>query len=268
MTRIIAVDDEKIALESILNEIGQAVGGELDYELKGFRKAAEAIAYASEQECQIAFLDIEMREMAGLTLAEKLKEINPQMNIIFTTGYSEFAGNAFEMYASGYCLKPVTAEKIRAELSNLRHPVQMEKKRRLKVVTFGNFEVFVDDKPVKFQYNRTKEMFAYLIDRNGAFCSNGEIMEILWEDNADVRKHSSYLKNIRADLFATLIQAGCDDVVVRQRGMMAVLPDKIECDYFDLLRKKPEAVNSYRGEYMMQYTWSEYTHGLLETGGI
>lgn len=266
--KIIAVDDEKFALESILREIGKAMEEVKNYELKGFREPSEAIAYAAEERCDIAFLDIEMREMSGLALAEKLQKFNPEINIIFTTGYDEFAGNAFEMYASGYCLKPVTAGKIRSEISNLRHPLPIEKKKRLKVVTFGNFEVYVDGKPLKFQYNRTKELLAYLIDRNGALCSNREIMEVLWEDNADTGRHNSYMKNIRADLFATLIQAGCEDAFVRQRGMTAILPEKVDCDYFDLLAGKTEAVRSYRGEYMMQYSWSEYTHGLLETGRI
>lgn len=266
--RFIAVDDEKMALENILKEIGKAVGEESEHEIAGFRKPSEAIAYVEKSSCDVAFLDIEMREMSGLALAQHLKEINSKINIIFTTGYDEFAGSAFELYASGYCLKPVTAQKIQSELANLRYPVEEEKKNRLRIVTFGNFEAFVDNKPLKFQYNRTKELLAYLIDRNGALCSNQEIMEVLWEDNADFGKHSSYMKNLRADLFATLIRAGCEDVFERQRGMTAILPDKVDCDYFDLLRGKPEAVNSYRGEYMMQYSWSEYTHGMLENKGL
>ena len=264
--RIIAVDDERMALENILNEITKATSGEV-HEIKGFREASDALAYAEKETCDVAFLDIEMRDMNGLALAERLQKTNPRINVIFTTGYDEFAGSAFEMYASGYCLKPVTAEKIKRELSNLRHPVEKAQGKRLKIVTFGNFEAFVEGKPLKFQYNRTKELLAYLIDRNGALCSNQEIMEVLWEDIADVSKHGSYMKNLRADLFATLIRAGCEDVFVRQRGMTAILPDKVDCDYFDLLRGDPEAVKAYRGEYMMQYSWSEYTHGMLETGG-
>lgn len=266
VVKILVVDDERMALESAMKEIHSAVEG-MKAEIRGFRRASEALVCAKEKQFDIAFLDMEMREMNGLTLAEKLKETNPQINIIFNTGYAEFAENAFRIHASGYCLKPVTAEKIKNEMKNLRYPLLTDEKKRMKVVTFGNFEVFVDGKPLKFQYNRTKELLAYLIDRNGALCSNQDIMEILWEDDVKQGNHSSYMKNLRADLFATLTRAGCGDVFVRQRGMTAILPDKIECDYFDFIAGKPEAVNAYRGEYMVQYSWSEYTHGLLETWG-
>ena len=259
--RILAVDDEKIALEGLMNAIKKVVP---DAELHGFRSPHEALELAKEKQLDIAFLDIEMREMDGIALAKHLKAISPMINIIFTTGYSEYSGSAFALHASGYVRKPITAEKISYEIMELRNPVAKVSDKRLKIRAFGNFEVYVNNKPLVFKYTKSKEMLAYLVDRCGALCSNNEIMCILWEDDDNIRNHTSYLKNTRADLIATLEEAGCGDVLERQRGTIGILSDKVDCDYLDYKQGKISGINAYMGEYMTQYSWSEATHGILE----
>ncbi|MGN0375337.1 MAG: response regulator [Butyrivibrio sp.] len=259
--RIIAVDDEKIALEGLVDSIKDVVK---DCEVMGFRECTEALEYVRQNGCDIAFLDIRMRDMSGITLAKKLKEIKSQINIIFTTGYGEYAEDAFKLHASGYVLKPVTPEGIKTEMENLRHPLPVENTRKIRVRAFGNFEVFYDNKPIKFRYNKTRELLAYLVDRQGALCSNREIMSVLWENDEDDATHNSYLKKIRVDLTDVFDSLNCEDVLIRQWGKIGIVPDRIDCDYFDYLAGKPYAINAYRGEYMTQYSWSELTHGVLE----
>ena len=133
---IVAADDEKLALESLMSAIRKAAP---DGEVHGFRRAEEALSFVKDHSCDIAFLDIEMRGTNGVELARKIKEENPKVNIIFTTGYSEFMEDAFRLHASGYVMKPVTPEKILAELQDLRHEVQPEEKKRVRIQTFGNF---------------------------------------------------------------------------------------------------------------------------------
>lgn len=256
---MIAVDDEKIALEGVLDIIK---GVKPDADVLGFRNGREALEYVcSHDDCQIAFLDIEMPDMNGMALARALKIHNPQMNIIFTTGYSEYTREALELHASGYIMKPVTKEKVEKELSDLRHPVCFQDKKRVRIMTFGNFEVFIDEEPVKFQYTKTKEMLAYLVDRNGAMCTNGELMAALWEDEENAKGRISYLKNLRTDLIKTLKKSGCEDIIVRKRGEIGIIPEKIQCDYYEWLNGSAQGINAYRGQYMEQYTWSEITHG-------
>ena len=123
--RIIAVDDERIALtglESILRRtMPQA-------ETAAFRRVEEALAYAAHTRVDVAFLDVRMREMNGLSLAERLQKTNPRINIIFVTGYDEYAREAISLHASGYITKPVTLEKVCAELEALRFPVESEER--------------------------------------------------------------------------------------------------------------------------------------------
>lgn len=258
--RIICVDDEKIALEGLVKNVEKAAP---DAEVLGFRRGDLALEDAKANTVDIAFLDIEMRGENGLELAEKIKKIYPDVNIIFTTGYGEYAGEAFSMHASGYVMKPVTAEKIKKEMAELRHPVTAEKKNRISCKTFGNFEIFVDGKPIEFQYNKSRELFAFLLDRNGSLSTIQEIILNLWDDD-EPDTHISYLKNLRRDLIGVLEKYECADVIVRQHGRMGIAPELIDSDYFDFLKNQNNARERYAGEYMVQYSWAEFTNGALD----
>lgn len=261
---VFAIDDEKIALDGLVGAIRKAAP---TAEVMGFRSAEKALLACRDLEPEVVFADIEMRDMNGVDLARQMKALVPNINIIFTTGYTEYTVKAFELHVSGYILKPVTAEKVYREMQELRHPLTETGQRRgLYVRAFGNFEVWYDGKPVKFQYSKTKELFAYLIDRNGALTTLGELEAVLWEDEESPKSHVSYLKNLRADLLQVLEKLGCADILVRSRGSIGVLPEKTPCDYFEFLlrRKEGEPSGLYCGEYMSQYSWAELTHGSLE----
>lgn len=260
--RIIAVDDEKLALEGLMTEIALAAP---DSEVRGFRRPMDALQWCEENNgADAAFLDIEMPGITGVGLAGELIKRYPNINIIFTTGYDEYAVEAMAMRASGYVLKPVTADKIRTELNNLRNPAQ-NREERLYIRTFGTFEVFLDGKPVKFRYQKTKELLAWLVDRRGALSTNKEIASVLWENDTLDNDHTSYLKNIRTDLVNFLEENGYGDAVIRERGAIGIVTSRFGCDYYDYLENKDvEGVGSlFKGEYMSQYAWAEFTLGTL-----
>lgn len=259
--RIIAVDDEELARDALAASIKKA---EPEAEIHSFSDPDEALSYLETSSCEVAFLDIEMPETNGVELAKKMKLLCPDINIIFSTGYDQYREAAFALHASGYLMKPVLPEDVRRELDDLRRPVRMTGKKRVQVQAFGNFKVFLDGMPMRFQYERTRELFAYLIDRTGAFCTVGELKGILFEDEPG---HDIYIKKLRRDLLDAFDGAGCGEVIVRQRGRLAVDPSKIDCDYYDWREGKSYAVNLYRGEYMKQYSWAEFTHGWIEEPG-
>ena len=80
--KIIAVDDERIALEGLKDLIHEVVP---DAELNGFEYREDALEFVASHECNVAFLDVEMAGMSGVELAEHLKMRNPDINIIFAT---------------------------------------------------------------------------------------------------------------------------------------------------------------------------------------
>ena len=253
--KIIAVDDEKIALDALSSAIKAIVAED---EVISFRYPEDAIEYIKEHFCDIAFLDVEMAGMSGVELAEALKKYNNEINIVFCTGYGNYRDAAFDLHASGYLMKPITPEKVKHELENLRRPIF--EKKRLKVQTFGNFEVYFEGKPLSFKYRRTKELFAYLVDRVGALCTVGEIMGILFEDEGG---REDYFQKLRRDLLSTLEEVGCEKAIVHKRGLLGVAITEIRCDYYDCLNQKKDFATSYFGEYMSQYSFAEYTNAQL-----
>ena len=252
--KIIAVDDEKIALQGLLSSIQKAAP---EAQLHGFRYADEALAHARSHSCDVAFLDIEMKEMSGIALAEALKELNPNVNIIFSTGFGSYRDTAFDLHASGYLIKPITEEGVRRELENLRRPPAAPK--RLRAITFGNFQILADNEPVKFKYQKTKELLAYLIDRKGSMCSIGEITASLFPDDT----HKKYYHQLRLDLINTLTLLGFDAFILQERGTLGIDKSLLECDFYDYLNGKATLSDLYHGEYMAQYSFAEFTNAEL-----
>ncbi|MCR4654662.1 MAG: response regulator [Lachnospiraceae bacterium] len=255
--KMLVADNEIIALDTLCRTIRSSVP---DADIISALSSEEALDLAKKEDPAVAFLDIEMPGMSGLELAKCLKEqVSPKMNIIFTTGYDEYVQEAFmQLRASGYLMKPVTGEMILKELDNLRFPVELKGEKRVRIRAFGAFEVYIDNKPVIFHYNKTKEMLAYLIDRGG-ICRIGEIAANLWEDEKDSTDHRSYIRNMINDLTKVFTKYGCRDVILRKYGAIGIDESKIDCDYYAYRASNPAAVNAFRGEYMSQYSWAETT---------
>jgi len=261
MMKIIAVDDEPFALDDLRQAIKDALP---DCELSCFGTASEALRYAAETAPDIAFLDISMSGMNGLALAKRLKDLSGKTNIVFATGFSEYAVDAFSVQASDYLLKPVTREAVARAVEHLREPVAEKSGQRVKVQTFGNFEVFVDGKPLTFSRIKTKELLAYLINRRGAYCNNDEITAAIWEDKADSQALKSHFRHLVADLTKTLTEKNIGSMLVKKHGHLAIDPGTFQCDLYDFYNGKADAVNRYAGEYMAQYSWAEFINGYLE----
>lgn len=252
---ILTVDDEPSALH-LLTENVRAV--QVDANVVNFTDPLQALDWACENSCDIAFLDIELGSMNGIELGKRLKERNPKTNLIFVTGYLEYAVSAYALHASGYLTKPASQEAIRLELENLRYPMPRPQNRnKLSVHCFGNFEVFYQGHPLVFKRSKTKELFAFLVDRKGARVTSGEICARLWEDGSTDKQQKDYLRHLVMDLSHTLEEIGEEDVFSRSYSRYAINPDRVECDYYDYLNNIPYAVRAYQGEYMQQYSWAE-----------
>jgi len=254
--KVLAVDDEIAALRLLKRAIGEA---DETIEVESFTTGDDCLTYCGINGCpEIAFLDIRIGGTSGLDLAREIKTINPQVNIIFTTGFSEHASDAFGLHASGYLLKPATPDDIKRELENLRFPIQNQS-QGIYLKTFGNFEAFFNGEPLSFKYRKSKELLAYLFDRQGSLVSNTEVMVALWETEG----HENYFRQIRKDVLDTLARIGCTNIIVRHRGSMGMNMDAVTSDYQNWQKGLPSAINAYRGEYMAQYSWAETTNASL-----
>lgn len=177
--KFIAVDDERPALRMLEKAIMEA---RPECQLSCFLTAKEALQYAKGNRIDVAFLDINMAEIHGIELAKKLLEINEKINILFVTGYQEFALEAFSLAASGYIMKPADAAAIDLELSRLRNPLKTYSEKQVRIKCFGGFGVFIDGEPLLISWSKPKELLAYLVHRRGAGVNSAEIAAVLWED--------------------------------------------------------------------------------------
>ena len=251
----IAVDDEALMLGALV----AAVEASPDItEVASFSDCEEALEFVKSKSADIAFLDINMRGMGGLALAEKIIAVRPNCKIVFCTGYEEYAIPAFKLHASGYLMKPISAEDVQAEIDNVNGVRRKEK--LLRVSCFGNFEVYVKEEKLVFKRLKTKELFAFLIDRRGAGMTAKQICAVLFPDDTDDAKNLSYLRQLFMDLKNTLKSVGAEAALCHETPCYRVDTSLIKCDYISYLETgKPE----FRGEYMTQYSWAEETCAML-----
>ena len=264
--KIFAIDDETAMLSELHQSIQEACP---EAEIHDFRFAAEALKAITDSGIipDIAFSDIELPGMNGLDLAVRIKQLAPMTKIIFVTGYSQYALEAYRQHVNGYVLKPIDAEQIRQELKYLTEPYR-SKSDKMQVRCFGYFEVFWQGKPVSFGRKQTKELLAFLIDRN-SICTSGEIADALWEGDTDSKACNTRLRSLLYDLKGTLSEIGVQDIIIRRRGTIGIDATKLDCDYYRFLKGDIQAINAFQGEYMTQYSWAESTLGniILQKNG-
>lgn len=251
----IAVDDEVLMLGALV----AAVSASPDIRtVVSFSDCEEALDYVTSNPVDVAFLDINMRGMGGLALAEKMIAARPGCKIVFCTGYEEYAIPAFKLHASGYLMKPISAEDVQGEIDNIKGVRAQEK--LLTINCFGNFEVYAKEEKLVFKRSKTKELLAFLVDRKGAGMTAKQICAVLFPDDTDDTKNAAYLRQLVMDLKNTLKSVGAENVLCHETPCYRIDTSLLKCDYLSYLETgKPE----FRGEYMTQYSWAEETCAML-----
>ena len=245
--KILLVDDEPLQLTRLSKTVKNVVPAA---DIISYTNPVLALKENKKEKIDIAFLDINMPELSGIQLAKSLKAINPKINIVFITAYDKYALEAMKLRASGFVNKPVDEDKIFEELSSLRFPIELPPTKKIQVKCFGNFEIFHDGKPIKFSYSKSKELFAYLIDREGAAININELNAVLWEED-----HTSYLRNLISDIQKTFAKIGANDVFFKRHNECYIDTSKVDCDAYEYKNNNADAIRMYRGEYMNQYSW-------------
>ena len=104
--KCVIVDDEPIARDILTSFVVKIPNLEL---VKNCQNAMEAFQIAKQENIDLFFLDINMPEVSGLSLA---KSINKNSKIIFTTAYREYAVDGFDLQAVDYLLKPISFDRF------------------------------------------------------------------------------------------------------------------------------------------------------------
>ena len=258
--RVICVDDERLIMEhtvSMCRELPQ-----ID-EVQGFVRCKDALEYLSKHTVALCLLDIDMPDMNGIQLAARIKQVQPEAAILFLTGYSQYAVDAFRVHASGYLLKPVSKDRLFEEVAYVLSGRKEISTSHIRVQTFGDFDIYVDGRLIGFNRSRAKELLAYLIDRRGSAVSRGEAFAALYGDTLYDRSMQKQFDVIIRSLKETLEAYEIGKIFEMNRGTMRIHPELLDCDLYRFLEGDIKAVNSYRGEYMSAYEWSNPKEGYL-----
>ena len=264
--KAVCVDDEKPALEhsvSLCREMLQLT------QVEGFTDPREALTWMREHPTDFALLDICMPEMDGITLARGIREISPETAILFVTEHPQYAVEAWEVHATGYISKPLTGERLSDELN---YAAEWRRERtgerqvpHIAVQTFGNFDLIVDGERVCFARAKSKELFAFLVDKKGIRVSRAEVFQRLWPGEEYTRPRQKQLDVIIRSLRATLREYAISEILQLERGTLRIVPQGIDCDMYRLFAGDVRYENEYQGEYMTPYAWANLTEGYIDS---
>lgn len=192
---ILAVDDELRGVNMLSRAIQKAVPAAI---LSSFQNPYDALTFAMDNPIDVAFLDVRMPELSGLDLAIKLKEYYPKVNVIFVTGYQEYASDAFALHASGYVHKPVSPGAVWEQMNNLRFTptnAQSDMVQEFGVYTldYATQRVYCSGQDALLK-PREFRLFSLLADNMGVFFTPEELYQRIWGDEPNGNVHTVYVR--------------------------------------------------------------------------
>lgn len=257
--KTIFVDDEKDAI-SVFEHMVKKIP---NIDMVGyFDDGMKAVAFAQQNHVDLAILDVQLREMDGILLGSHLREINPDILLIYITGFESYAMDAIRLHAAGYLLKPYSSEQLEYAIETARL-LSKRPKRKIYIKTFGHFDVFVDGEPIMFRSGKAKELLALLVDRQGGTVNTDQVIGTLWENRPNDEATQNLCSKVSRNLVKELKAYGAEEVLISSRGIRRVNKEIFECDLYNLLMGDPQAKREFAGEYMLEYSWAENRMGQL-----
>ena len=252
--RVMLVDESPINLSLFETECTALP----DFEVAAsFSDAPEALEYAKEHPVDLVILDTVLPQTDGFTLAEQLRQIRPEMIVIFATEHTEHAAEAIRKKADYIVFKPCTKEDVTDALVRARY-LRPRLSKRISAHTFGKFDLYVNGERVVFSTKKAKELAALCISQRGGTVSTYEIIEKLWVGSKVQRasETSGYRKAIKS-MLETFRAYHIEDIFERKYGSCRIVPDDIDCDYYRLLDYEMVTAKNYGGQVMPEYPWAK-----------
>ncbi len=258
MIRVIAVDDEQPALKRVQKLLQAMDGVQIDGVFDSSRQALE-YATTSTEPIDLALLDMEMPGLNGLELAERLREVRPEIQIAFLTAYDEYARDAFDVEAIDYLLKPIISNDlvrtIKRAQKRSQHPeiAKADSEPRIAVHSFGPFSVFTEQgEAVWFRNSKSRELLAYLHYHSERSVSKSQIMNDLWQghdvERTQVNLHSTVYQ-LRKDLEA----CGLHGIVDHSKTAGGSYSVHWSTDVDDDVAAYEKAYQLYRSDHSLTY---------------
>lgn len=257
--RIIYIDDERPALDNFRWTVSNF---KEIRSLELFQDPEEALDYLANQSVDVAFLDMQMPSVHGLDLAERVKEVDPNVRVVFVTAHSEYAFQAWAVDAVGYVLKPYSAEDIQKQLSKAAR-FRPAPRCRVEISTIPSFFVSVDGVPLHLGRSKARELFALLVDRGERGITTGEGIAFLWPERPNDSNTQTLFRMTYKRLVDALEKAGASHIIASSENHRFIKKDQVDCDLYRILDGDQKTAEQYDGQYLQEYSWAESRNGQL-----
>lgn len=278
MIRAVLIDDEPLALQRLEKLLRDS--GEIEV-VGAFVHASEALAGISAAHPDVFFLDIEMPDTDGMTLADELLSLDPEAQIVFVTAYNEYAIEAFELNALDYLLKPVRKDRLQKSLERIGKRERKVVQRQLKVSCLDGFRVGLADgenSTLSWRTAKAQELFAFLVHCRGHAVSRQTILDVLW-DHLDAARATAHFHTTLYYLRKNLDSAGFAGLINHRNGLYWLNVKRIACDYYEFealtssqtdeaewMERLHQSIRLYQRRYLdgHSWLWAESTRQRLE----
>lgn len=238
-----------------LKGFGAECRGLPQIELSGtFEKPSEALDFAAYAPVEVAVLEAELPERNSFALVKQLRERIPKLIIILVTSRMDYAAQAVIEKCDHVVFRPYVRADVIDAISRAKLLLPRLNKR-MRCLTFGRFDVFIDGRPVHFRQAKAKELLAFCVVRRGAPVATEEIIDKLWPEYTGIAGDCSIFRTTAKALKDVLCAYDMEELFVRERGMCRVNTDLIDCDYYDVLHGDRTAWCSYQHEFLLDYEW-------------
>ncbi len=226
-----------------LNVVGQLNCGE------------DTIEFVKNNDVDIVFLDIVMPDITGIECAKQLKEMKPDILIVFISAFDEYVRESNRIGGDYYIVKPYKREVLEMTVSRMKLLLKRQRKD-IFIETFGRFSVMQEGKPVNLT-GKAKEILALAVTKRGKEISNEELYSTIWEDRPYSNDAMKVYYNALKRLKEALQDNGLSELLISSTRGQRVNTELFDCDYYDLLDSNLSESEKFEGEFMSEYSWGE-----------
>lgn len=273
--KVILVDDEPLILAHLEKLIQKITGINI---IGTYSNAHDVMKAIEHEQPDVIFLDVEMPEVNGIELAERIQSRWSQVNVVFVTAYSEYAVQAFDLNAVDYLLKPVSFERMVKTFSRLRKEDKdpnYEGTTGEMVCCFHSLQFKSSSQKstnVRWRTAKAKELFAFLLQHRGKPVLKDIILDLFWPET-EIDKGFSHLyttvyqirKMLKTVNFNIKITSIDNNYLLDLNGVrldvehweqqVSLLPPLTK----ETLPLHEEILEMYQGDYLAEdgYLWAE-----------
>ncbi len=198
MINCLLIDDEPLALQLLEDHVRKTPF----LKLAGrFEEPLQALPLLESQQVDLLFLDIKMPDISGIDF---FRSLTHKPEVIFTTAYSEFAIDGFELKAIDYLLKPVSFEKFIAACNRVKEYTELKNNKGVAKrdyffinVSHKLHKLFYDDILYLEGYKDYTKVYLKTATSPLLILHNLKYFEDLFDENEFSRIHRSYIVPIR-----------------------------------------------------------------------